>query len=83
MYNKDIIKICGHAEAETFHDNLSEVIDLANEITCQYEAAKDFKKKINDSSNYANVKNLNIEPYEPIGQDRFIRYKSFIEEFKL
>ena len=30
MYNKYIIKICGHAEVETFHDNLSEVIDLAN-----------------------------------------------------
>ena len=29
------------------------------------------------------IKNLNIEPYEPIGQDRFIRYKSFIDEFKL
>ena len=83
MYNKDIIKICGHAEVETFHDNLSEVIDLANEITFQYEAAKDFEKKVNDSSNYAFIKNLNIEPYEPVGQDRFIRYKSFIDEFKL
>ena len=83
MYNKDVIKICGHAEVETFHDNLSEVIDLANEITCQYEAAKDFEKKVNDSSNYAFIKNLNIEPYEPVGQDRFIRYKSFIDEFKL
>ena len=79
MYNKDVIKICGHAEVETFHDNLSEVIDLANEIACQYEAAKDFEKKVNDSSNYAFIKNLNIEPYEPVGQDRFIRYKSFIE----
>ena len=83
MYNKDIIKICGHAEVETFHDNLSEVIDLANEITCQYESAKDFEKKVNDSSNYAFIKNLNIEPYEPIWQVRFIRYKSFIDEFKL
>ena len=59
------------------------MIDLANEITCQYEAAKDFEKKVNDSSNYAFIKNLNIEPYEPTGQDRFIRYKSFIDEFKL
>ena len=33
MYNKDIIKICGHAEVETFHCNFSEVIDLANEMT--------------------------------------------------
>ena len=83
MYNKDIIKLCGHAEVKTFHDNLSEVIDLANEIACQYEATKDFEKKVNDSSNYAFIKNLNIEPYEPTGQDRFIRYKSFIDEFKL
>ena len=83
IYNKDVIKICGHAEVETFHDNLSEVIDLANEITCQYEAAKDFEKKVNDSSNYAFIKNLNIQPYEAVGQDRFIRYKAFIDEFKL
>ena len=83
MYNKDIIKICGDAEIETFHDDLSEVMYRANEITCQYEAAKDFEKKFNDSSNYAFVKILNIEPYEPIGQDRFIRYKSFIDKYKL
>ena len=45
MYNKDIIKICGPSEVETFHDNLSEVMDLAIEITCQYEGAKDFEKR--------------------------------------
>ena len=56
MYNKDIIKICGHAEVETFHDNLSEVMDLANEITCQYEVSKDFEKNVDDSSNYAYIK---------------------------
>ena len=83
MFNKDIMKICGHNEVETFHENLSEVMDLGNEIACQYEAAKDFERKINDSSNYAFIKNLNIQPYEAIGQDRFIRYKAFIDEFKL
>ena len=83
MFNKDIIKICGHNEVETFHENLSEVMDLGNEIACQYEAAKDFERKVNDSSNYAFIKNLNIQPYEAIGQDRFIRYKAFIDEFKL
>ena len=49
MYYKDIIKICGNAEVETFHDHLSEVIDLVNEITCPYEAAKDFEKKVRRS----------------------------------
>ena len=83
MFNKDIIKICGHNEVETFHENLSEVMDLGNEIACQYEAAKDFERKVNDSSNYAFIKNLNIQPYEAVGQDRFIRYKAFIDEFKL
>ena len=83
MLNKDIIKICGHNEVETFHENLSEVMDLSNEIICQYEAAKEFEKKVNDSSNYAFIKNLNIQPYEAVGQDRFIRYKAFIDEFKL
>ena len=82
-FNKDIMKICGHNEVETFHENLSEVMDLGNEIACQYEAAKDFEKKVNDSSNYAFIKNLNIQPYEAVGQDRFIRYKAFIDEFKL
>ena len=43
----------------------------------------DFEKKVNDSSNYAFIKNLNIQPYEAVGQDRFIRYKAFIDEFKL
>ena len=56
---------------------------MANEITCQYEAAKDFEKKMNESANYSFIKNLNIEPYEPIGEDRFIKYKAFIDEFKL
>ena len=60
MFNKDIIKICGHNEVETFHENLSEVMDLGNEIACQYEAAKDFERKVNDSPNYAFIKNLNI-----------------------
>ena len=27
--------------------------------------------------------NISIDPYELIGQDRFIRYKGFIDEFKL
>ena len=62
---------------------MSEVIDMTNEITCQYEAAKDFEKKMNESANYSFIKNLNIEPYEPIGEDRFIKYKAFIDEFKL
>ena len=55
------------------------MIDLANEITCQYEAAKDFEKMVNDSSSYAFIKKINIEPYEPVGQDRFIRYQSFLK----
>ena len=38
--------------------NLSEVMDLANEITCQYEAAYDFEKKVNDSSNFLYVNKL-------------------------
>ena len=66
MYKKDIIKIYRHAQVETLHDNLSEVMDLANEMFCHYEAAKDFEKKVNDSSNQVFIKNLNIEPYEPI-----------------
>ena len=27
--------------------------------------------------------NLNIDTYEPTGEDRFIKYKTFIDEFKL
>ena len=58
-------------------------MDLGNEIACQYEAAKDFERKVNDSSNYAFIKNLNIQRYEALGQDRFIRYTTFIDAFKL
>ena len=49
-YNKDIIMICRHAEVHTFYDNMSGVIDMANEITSQYTAPKDFEKKANESS---------------------------------
>ena len=45
MYNKDIIEICGHSEVDISSDHLSKLTNLANEITCQYEAAKNFGKK--------------------------------------
>ena len=81
-YNKDIVKICSHIEVETFHNDLSEVLDTSNEIICIYDAAKEREKKINESSNYSALKSLSIDKYIPVGDDKFIRYSSFIEEFK-
>ena len=40
------------------------------------------QKPINDSTNQSALKNLSIEKYEPIGQDRFIRYTAFMAELK-
>lgn len=82
-YNSDIIKICGHSEVETLQANLSETMDLSNEIACEYEATKDLEKKVNKSANCLYIKNLNIEPYSPVGEDCFIEYKVFIDEFKM
>ena len=67
---------------EGYHTALSEVLEQNNEIFCKYEAAKDKERKINDSENYTAIKNLNIEKYVPKGQEKFIKYAAFIDEFK-
>lgn len=81
LYNKDVIKICSHDEVERFHSELSEVLHNSNEIFCVFEAAKD-REKINESTNYSTIKNLSIDKYEPSGKDKFIKYSTFMDEFR-
>ena len=80
--SKDITRICSHDDVESFHEALSEVFDLSNEITFIYEAHKETERKMNDSTNYNSLKSTNIERYVPTGPDKFIRYKVFMDEFK-
>ena len=49
---------------------------------CTHEASIDKQKRINDSTGLSAIKNLSIEKYEPIGEERFIRYTAFMSEFK-
>ena len=63
--SKDITRICSHDDVEGFHDALSEVHDIANEVQCTYEAQKETERKMNDSTNYNTLKNSNIEKYNP------------------
>ena len=81
-YNKDILRICSYLEVEGFANTLSEVLDLSNDVMCTHEASIEKQKRINDSTGLSAIKNLSIEKYEPIGQDRFIRYTAFMSEFK-
>ena len=81
-YNKDILRICSYLEVEGFANALSEVLDLANDVMCTHEASIDKQKRINDSTGLSAIKNLSIEKYEPIGEERFIRYTAFMSEFK-
>ena len=80
--SRDITRICSHDDVEGFHDALSEVYDIANEVQCTYDAHKETERKLNDSTNYNSLKSTNIEKYIPSGPDKFIRYKVFIDEFK-
>ena len=43
--SKDITRICSHDDVEGFHDALSEVHDIANEVQFTYEAQKELKEK--------------------------------------
>ena len=81
-YNKDILRICSYLEVEGFANALSEVLDLSNDVMCTHEASIDKQKRINDSTGLSAIKNLSIEKYEPIGEERFIRYTAFMSEFK-
>ena len=45
MYNKYIIKNCDHPEAEDFQANVSQIMDLANGIKYEFEAAKDLERR--------------------------------------
>ena len=53
---KDITRICFHDEVEGFHDALSEVYELANDVQCTYEAQKETERKPNDRTNYNTLK---------------------------
>ena len=81
-YNKDILRICSYLEVEGFANSLSEVLDLSNDVMCTHEASIDKQKRINDSTGISAIKNLSIEKYEPIGEERFIHYTAFMSEFK-
>lgn len=78
MYNRDIM-ICGHSEVEDFQANLYEIMYLSTETACEYEAAKHLENKVNESANYSFIKNFNIDLYDPVGSDRFIKYKAFVD----
>ena len=56
-------------------------MDLSNDISCTYESVKETERKLNDSTSLNTLRNSNIEKYIPSGADKFIRYKTFIEEF--
>ena len=56
-------------------------MDLANDISCTYEAAKDTQRKLNNSTSLNTLRNSNIEKYIPSGADKFIKYRTSIEEF--
>ena len=45
VYNKDIIKICGHAKVETFNYSMLKVIGMANEIIFNMRLQKIFKRR--------------------------------------
>ena len=80
--SRDITQKCSHDDVEGFHDALSEVYDLTNQVQCTYKAQKEKERKMIDSTNYNTLKNSNIEKYTPTGADKFIRYKLFIDGFK-
>ena len=77
-----MLKICSNEKVENYHSGLSDVLDASTEISCVYDALKDREIKINDSPNYSAIKNLSIEKYNPIGNDKFIKYAAFISKFK-
>ena len=48
--SKEITKICNFQAVESYNDALSEVLYLANDMSCTYEAAKETERKLNDST---------------------------------
>ena len=56
-------------------------MEASNDVSCIYEASRELEKSMEQSTNSATLRNLSIEKYNPSGIDKFIKYKSFMEEF--
>ena len=60
--------------------NLNEVLEDANYITCLFEASEDREKQIEGSSS-SGASGI-ISKFNPNGLDKFIKYKSFMAEYR-
>ena len=62
-------------------ENLSEVLDEANYMTCLFESITERQKTIEANSSPNALANVTIEKFDGQGIDRFLRYRSWVLEF--
>ena len=79
-YSKDVMKLCNFEDVEQQQQNLNEVLEDANYITCLFEASEDREKQIEGSSS-SGASGI-ISKFNPNGLDKFIKYKSFMAEYR-
>ena len=81
-YSKDLIKICGFDDVLQQQENLNEILDDANLVASLFESAREKEKMLEKNSSASSMKNITLEKYNPTGLDKFIKYKSFMEEYR-
>ena len=59
-YVKDVLKICAYGDVNNFHADLASMLDLSNEIHCQYESMKERERKLDVSTTTGLLRNLSI-----------------------
>ena len=81
-YSRDVMKICSHNEIDTATENLNEVLDDSNYISSLFEAYEERSQLMEKNSSAASAHSTMLTKFNPVGLDRFIKYKSFMEEFR-
>ena len=80
-YNAELTRICDHDDIKQLMENLSEVLDEANYMTCLFESITERQKTIEANSSPNALANVTIEKFDGQGIDRFLRYRSWVLEF--
>ena len=81
-YSKDVMKICHHSEIEDATSNLNEVLDDSNQISSLFGAYEERAQMLERNSSSGSMQNAMSTKFNHVGLDRFIKYKSFSEEFR-
>lgn len=81
-YSKELIKICGFDDVLQQQENLNELLDEANLVASLFESSQEKENMLEKNTSTNSMKNITLEKYTPSGLDKFIKYKSFMEEYR-